>query len=58
MTPFFATKKEVVVSEKRAEHFRQYRVFKLRHEPKMFVLPGSLRESYALDPIRFRVSIP
>ncbi len=57
MAPFFASKREVGVSEERAEHFHLYRVFKFRKQPKMFVLHGSLRESCTLDPINFRVSL-
>ncbi len=57
MTPFFASRREVAVSEERAEQFSIYRVFKFRDAPKLFVLPGSLRESCTLDPVQYRASL-
>lgn len=56
-TPFFASKREVAVSEERAQNFSLYRVFKFREAPKIFILPGSLRESCELDPVQFRASM-
>lgn len=57
MTPFFASKREVVVSEERAADFSLYRVFKFRELPKVFVLEGSLRQSCVLDPVQFRAQL-
>jgi hypothetical protein len=57
MTPFFASKREIVVSDERAQNFSLYRVFKFREAPKIFILPGSLRESCDLDPVQFRASL-
>jgi len=57
MTPFFASKREVAVSEERAEHFRLYRLLKFRAEPKVFVLPGSLRQTCALEPVQYRATL-
>ena len=57
MTPFFASKKEVIVSENRAQHYQLYRVFKFRQSPRVFVLSGSLRQSCVLDPIAYRASL-
>jgi hypothetical protein len=56
-TPFFASQREVVVSDQRSEAFRLYRVFRFRSDPKVFVLPGSLQESCDLEPTQFRASI-
>jgi hypothetical protein len=58
MTPFFASKREVAVSEERPERFSVYRVFKFRETPKLFVLSGSLRESCILDAVQYRASLP
>ena len=58
MTPFFASKREVVVSEERAANFSLYRVFKFRELPRVFVLEGSLRQSCVLDPVQFRAQLP
>jgi hypothetical protein len=57
MTPFFASKREVAVSEERSTHFSVYRVFKFRESPRVFVLPGSLRESCILDPVQYRAAL-
>jgi hypothetical protein len=56
MTPFFATDKEVAVSESLAG-FHLYRVFKFREAPRIFRLAGSLRQSCSLTPTQFRVSL-
>ena len=56
-TPFFASRSEVAVSEKLAEQYQLYRVFKFRDSPKVFTLGGSLRISCALDPIQYRASL-
>jgi hypothetical protein len=56
MTPFYASRTEVAVSDERSAAFSLYRVFKFREAPKVFVLSGSLRESCLLDPVQFRAS--
>jgi len=56
MTPFFASAKEVSVSDSR-EEFCLYRVFKFRETPRIFSLPGPLRESCTLDPVQFRARL-
>lgn len=58
MTPFYASRREVAISEERGQHFSLYRIFKFREAPKLFVLPGSLRESCILDPIQYRATLP
>jgi hypothetical protein len=57
MTPFYASRNEVAVSEERAEQFRLFRVFAFETRPRAFVLPGSLRNSVALEPVTFKASI-
>jgi hypothetical protein len=57
LTPFFASQREVAVSEERATGYHLYRVFGFRRAPKVFVLPGSLRQSCVLDPIQYRASL-
>ena len=53
MTPFFASKNEVAVSEAREADYQLYRLFNFTQQPKLFVLPGSLRNTCSLDPIQF-----
>jgi hypothetical protein len=53
LTPFFASKNEVEVSEARESEYHLYRLFKFDKEPKLFILPGSLRKTCRLDPVQF-----
>jgi hypothetical protein len=53
LTPFFASKNEVNVSDTRESEYQLYRLFNFAREPKLFVLPGSLRKSCSLDPTQF-----
>jgi hypothetical protein len=57
MTPFFASAREVAVSESHAEHFHLYRVFRFRQSPKIFALQGSLRDSCILDAVAYRATL-
>lgn len=57
MTPFFASRNEVAVSESAREQYHVYRLFRFESEPKLFVLSGSLREVVRLEPETFRASI-
>ncbi|HWM24212.1 MAG TPA: DUF3883 domain-containing protein [Chthoniobacterales bacterium] len=53
MTPFFATRNEVTVSAKRDTQYQLYRLFSFRSQPRLFALPGSLRNSCRLDPANY-----
>ena len=57
MTPFFASAREVSVSESSSEYFHLYRVFKFRDSPKLFSLRGSLRQTCDLDAVEYRASL-
>lgn len=57
MTPFFASLREVAVSEERPREFTLYRVFRFREAPQLFMLPGSLRESVDLQPAQYKASL-
>jgi hypothetical protein len=46
---------EVEVSTQREAEYQLYRLFKFSEEPKLFILPGSLRKSCSLEPIQFLV---
>lgn len=54
-TPFFASKNEVVVSDARENVYQLYRLFKFTQQPKLFILPGSLRKTCSLDPMQYSV---
>lgn len=53
LTPFFASKSEVEVSESREAEYQLYRLFKFTEQPKLFVLPGSLRTTCTLGPMQY-----
>jgi hypothetical protein len=53
MTPFFASRNEVEVSEEHEACYRLYRLFNFRAQPRLFKLAGSLRDSCRLDPVTF-----
>jgi hypothetical protein len=53
LTPFFASRNEVAVSEERQEQYRLYRLFSFRAAPRLFTLPGSLRASCRLEPFSY-----
>lgn len=58
MTPFFASSREVDVSDVRAADYHLYRVFKFRKAPQIFDLPGSLRRSVVLEAVSYRADLP
>lgn len=53
MTPFFATRNEVSVSETEARRYHLYRVFGFRKNPRLFALSGALGRTCELDPCVF-----
>lgn len=56
-TPFFVSRNEVDFSTARADQFQLYRLFEFRRRPRMFVLPGNISASCALDPVSYRASL-
>ncbi len=57
LTPFFASRNEVEISDSRNEEYQLYRVFKFSEHPKLFLLPGSLRRTCQLDALSFAARI-
>jgi hypothetical protein len=53
MTPFFASRNEVDVSEERQSDYHLYRLFSFRERPRLFTLGGSLRNSCQLEPFSY-----
>lgn len=53
LTPFFASKNEVEVSEAREAEYQLYRLYNFIRQPRLFVLPGALRKTCTLDPMQF-----
>jgi Protein NO VEIN, C-terminal len=57
LTPFFASRNEVRVSEAHDDEYQLYRLFQFEKGPQLFVLAGGLRQTCALEPTQF-VGIP
>jgi hypothetical protein len=53
LTPFFASRNEVDISQRRAGEYQLYRVFAFGPRPRLFTLLGSLRTSCRLDPYTY-----
>jgi hypothetical protein len=53
LTPFFASRNEVNVSDDRQAEYQLYRLFKFSQQPRLFVLSGSLHQTCVLEPIQF-----
>lgn len=53
LTPFFASRNEVAVSESRDENYQLYRLFNFVREPQMFTLAGSLGRTCELNAVQF-----
>lgn len=52
-TPFFITRNELDVSTERADEYHVYRLFHFRDDPKLYVAPGAIADSFALEPTEF-----
>lgn len=52
-TPFFVTRNEVDVSNERADQYYIYRLFDFREDPKLFLVPGDITSSFALEATQF-----
>lgn len=53
MTPFFASRNEVDLSESRQTEYQLYRLFSFSRQPKLFVLAGSLQQNCKLDTVQY-----
>lgn len=51
--PFYVTATEVRCSEDVPEQFHLFRVFDFSREPRLYILPGSLRSTCRLEPTAF-----
>lgn len=54
LTPFFASKNEVDVSDERSAEYHVYRLFDFSKSPRLFMLAGSMRGTCSLEAVQFR----
>lgn len=52
-TPFFVSRNEVTVSERRAPTYHLYRMFTFRDSPRLYTLPGAISASCQLSAASF-----
>jgi hypothetical protein len=57
LTPFFASKNEVDVSDERRETYHVYRLFDFSRSPRLFMLNGSLRSTCNLEAVQYRATL-
>ena len=56
MTPFYVTRREVDVSETSDATYNLYRLFKFE-QPRLYIVEGSLRQRFDLDPVQFSAKV-
>ena len=54
LTPFFASKNEVEISDARSAEYHVYRLFDFSKSPRLFFLNGSMRSTCSLEAVQFR----
>jgi hypothetical protein len=57
MTPFFASRNEVAVSEEQSDSYQLYRLYDFQRSPRLYQLAGSLRTTCLLEPITYQASV-
>jgi hypothetical protein len=55
--PFYVTGNEVRCSEDMADKFHLFRVFDFGRTPRVYILPGSLKDNCRLEPMQYRATI-
>lgn len=48
-TPFFVSRNEVATSERHADTYQVYRLYSFRSAPRLYTLPGAIRQSCSLS---------
>jgi len=56
-SPFFVSANELRFSEKHHDNYHLYRAFQFRNDPRLFSLPGSVKENFILSPTEYRASL-
>jgi hypothetical protein len=56
-SPFFVTRNEVAKSEELSRSYRLYRVFNFAREGRVFVVPGSVKEGFLIEPMVYEARV-
>jgi hypothetical protein len=52
-SPFYVTRNELAKSEELADSYRLYRVFDFAREARLFIVPGSVAQGFAIEPLDY-----
>ncbi len=55
--PFYVSSNEVRCSEAEPDYYHLYRLFAFKHQPKLYVLHGSLPSLCNLEPVQYRATL-
>jgi hypothetical protein len=56
-SPFYVTRNEVAKSEELADSYRLYRVFDFARDARVFVVPGSVRSAFEIEPMVYEARV-
>jgi hypothetical protein len=56
-SPFFVTRNEVAKSEELSHSYRLYRVFNFAREARVFIVPGSVKEAFIIEPMVYEARV-
>ena len=56
-TPFFLSRNELAVSQRFAERYQLYRLFRFREDPRLYGLAGALDRSCRLAAVEFQARV-
>ena len=56
-TPFFLSRNELAVSQRIAERYQLYRLFRFREDPRLYGLAGALDRSCRLEAVEFQARV-
>jgi hypothetical protein len=56
-SPFYVTRNEVEKSEELADSYRLYRVFNFAREARVFVVPGSVKKGFTIEPSLYEARV-
>jgi hypothetical protein len=56
-TPFFLSRNELDVSQRRAVAYHLYRLFRFRADPRLYGLKGALSDTCLLDPVQYSARV-
>ena len=56
-SPFYVTRNEIAKSEELVDSYRLYRVFDFGRDARLFIVPGSVRAGFAIEPTIYEAHV-